>query len=59
EICAALYDIAERPLIQDYIYGLGGRDVSKEDIRYISEEVLKTAKTGKKEYTLKYIGVRE
>ncbi|HOL22412.1 MAG TPA: pyruvate ferredoxin oxidoreductase, partial [bacterium] len=59
EICAALYDTAEKPLIQDYIYGLGGRDVSKEDIRYIFEEVLKTAKTGKKEYTLKYIGVRE
>ena len=60
EISAALYDLPSgRPFIQDYIYGLGGRDVNKEDVRYIFEEILKTAKTGKKEYTLKYIGVRE
>ncbi|MDD3725708.1 MAG: pyruvate ferredoxin oxidoreductase [Candidatus Ratteibacteria bacterium] len=60
DICAALYDIPEgRPLLLDYIYGLGGRDVTKEDIRYICEEILKTADTGKKDYTLKYVGVRE
>ncbi len=60
EICAALYDLPEkRPVVQDYIYGLGGRDVPLEDIRFIFDEILKTAKTGKKEYTLKYIGVRE
>ncbi|MCM8820355.1 MAG: pyruvate ferredoxin oxidoreductase [Candidatus Omnitrophica bacterium] len=60
DICAALYDIeGERPIIQDYIYGLGGRDIRKEDIRYIFEEILKTAKKGRKDYTLKYIGVRE
>ncbi|MCM8762482.1 MAG: pyruvate ferredoxin oxidoreductase, partial [Candidatus Omnitrophica bacterium] len=60
DICAALYDIDQgRPVIQDYIYGLGGRDIRKEDIRYIFEEIIKTAKTGKKDYTLKYIGVRE
>lgn len=60
DVCSALYDLPEgRPIIQDYIYGLGGRDITKEDIRYIFEEILKTAKTGKKEYTLKYIGVRE
>ncbi|MCM8777376.1 MAG: pyruvate ferredoxin oxidoreductase [Candidatus Omnitrophica bacterium] len=60
DICAALYDIDQgRPVIQNYIYGLGGRDIRKEDIRYIFEEIIKTAKTGKKDYTLKYIGVRE
>lgn len=60
DMCAALYDLPDgRPILQDYIYGLGGRDVTKEDIRYIFEEILKTAKTGQKDYTLKYVGVRE
>ncbi len=60
EICAALYDMpGEKPTIQDYIYGLGGRDVPLKDIEYVFNELLKTAETGKKEYTLKYIGVRE
>jgi len=60
EVCAALYELdGKRPVVQDYIYGLGGRDVPLEDIRYIFDELLKTAKTGKKDYTLKYIGVRE
>lgn len=60
EICAALYDLPGRkPVVQDYIYGLGGRDVTIEDIRYIFSEVLKSAETGRKEYTLKYVGVRE
>ncbi|MBN1444820.1 MAG: pyruvate ferredoxin oxidoreductase [Candidatus Omnitrophica bacterium] len=60
EICAALYDLpGKKPVVQDYIYGLGGRDVSLNDIRYIFDEVLKSAQTGKKAYTLKYVGVRE
>ncbi len=60
EICGALYDVnGKKPVIQDYIYGLGGRDVPMEDIRFVFEELLRTAETGKKEYTLKYIGVRE
>jgi len=60
EVCASLYGLnGNRPIVQDYIYGLGGRDVPLEDIRYVFDELLKTAQTGKKEYTLKYIGVRE
>lgn len=60
EICSALYDLpGKKPVVQDFIYGLGGRDVPLEDVKYIFNEALKTAGTGKKEYTLKYIGVRE
>ncbi|HNS32153.1 MAG TPA: pyruvate ferredoxin oxidoreductase [bacterium] len=59
EICAAMYDVPAKPEIVDYIYGLGGRDITIEDIEYIYNELFKTAEKGKKEYTLKYIGVRE
>ena len=60
EVCAALYDLpGKKPVVQNYIYGLGGRDVTIEDIRCMFEEVLKSAAAGKKEYTLKYVGVRE
>ena len=59
EVCAALYDSEEKPIITDYIYGLGGRDITMEDIEYIYTELLKVAEAGKKEYTLKYIGLRE
>jgi pyruvate ferredoxin oxidoreductase alpha subunit len=59
EICASLYDSGARPLVSDYIYGLGGRDVALEDIEYIYGELFRMAEKGKKEYTLKYIGVRE
>jgi len=59
EICASLYDSGARPLVSDYIYGLGGRDVALEDIEYIYSELFRMAEKGKKEYTLKYIGVRE
>lgn len=59
EICTALYGAPGQPEIIDFIYGLGGRDVTLEDIRYIYDELFKAAEKGKKEYTLKYIGVRE
>ena len=59
EICACLYDLEKRPKIVDFIYGLGGRDIRKEDIAGIFDDLLKIAETGKKEFNLKYIGVRE
>jgi len=59
EVCAALYDVPGKPEIVDYIYGLGGRDITVEDIEGIYKELFKVAEKGKKEYTLKYIGVRE
>jgi len=59
EICAALFDSPRKPEIVDYIYGLGGRDVKLEDIGHVYGELFQIAEKGKKEYTLKYIGVRE
>ena len=59
EICCALYDLPERPKIVNFIYGLGGRDIKVKDIEEIFYSLLKISKTGKKEFNLKYIGVRE
>ncbi len=59
EICAALYDASKRPILTDYVYGLGGRDVKTEDVAGIYNELLDIAKTGRKDFIVKYIGVRE
>ncbi len=59
EICASLYDLKEKPVVANYIYGLGGRDTMIEDIEFIYSELFKIIQTGKKEYNLKYIGIRE
>ncbi len=58
EICTSLYDSDKKPLLVDYIYGLGGREVREEDIQLVFSELFNILKTGKT-YNLKYIGVRE
>jgi pyruvate ferredoxin oxidoreductase alpha subunit len=59
EISASLYDFEKRPVLVNFVYGLGGRDVKIEDIEEIFNHLLKIYETGKKEFVLKYIGVRE
>jgi pyruvate ferredoxin oxidoreductase alpha subunit len=59
EISASLYDFEKRPVLVNFVYGLGGRDVRIEDIEEIFNHLLKIYETGKKEFVLKYIGVRE
>lgn len=59
EISASLYDLKERPILIDFVYGLGGRDVKITDIETVFDELFKVLETGKKEYNLKYIGLRE
>lgn len=59
EICACLYELEKRPILTNFVYGLGGRDVKVEDIELIFNELLRVLEKGVKEYTLKYIGVRE
>jgi pyruvate ferredoxin oxidoreductase alpha subunit len=54
----ALYGNASVPCV-DYIYGLGGRDVTLDDLRGIVEDLVRISKTGKIERELKYLGVRE
>jgi pyruvate ferredoxin oxidoreductase alpha subunit len=59
EIKAALYEEKSHPLVANYIYGLGGRDVFKEDIEGIYTELLEIARTGKIKRLVQFIGVRE
>ncbi len=58
EICTSLYEAHKRPILMNFIYGLGGREVRDEDIENIFEQLFKTEKTGKTTNTM-YIGVRE
>ncbi len=58
EIRAALYHHAEVPL-KNYIYGLGGRDMSGEYIAQAFEELKALARSGKSSDEIGFLGVRE
>ena len=59
ETRSALYDEKDRPLMIDYVYGLGGRDVTIETFDEIFAELKKIAETGETGDTYRHIGVRE
>lgn len=59
EIKAAMYDANTKPLLVDYIFGLGGRDISLEEIRQVYKDLADIAKTNKVKEQINYIGVRE
>lgn len=59
ELRAAFYDEKEKPIIVNYIYGLGGRDAPVQLIRKVYEELLEIKKTKKVEKLVNFIGVRE
>jgi len=48
EVSAALYTGDSKPIITNYIYGLGGRDLTVETIKDIYRELDKNAKSGKR-----------
>jgi len=53
-----LYDLDKRPIITDYVYGLGGRNVEIADIVHVYDEITEVAKTGKVKKLVTYLGVR-
>ena len=59
EIKAALYESKERPLVTNYIFGLGGRDIFPEDIKKVYKDLEEIKKSGKVEALVNYLGVRE
>jgi len=59
ETRSAFYQNGKSPRIVNYIYGLGGRDVSMKSIRSVYEDLLDIAKTGKVEKMVNFLGVRE
>jgi pyruvate ferredoxin oxidoreductase alpha subunit len=58
EIRSALFDSAAKPKLINYVYGLGGRDISKENIEGVYDELAVIAKTGKIKNLFNYLGVR-
>jgi len=59
EVRSALYTIADKPLISNYIYGLGGRDIGVSGIESIYNALLESVKNKKVETAINYLGVRE
>jgi len=55
EIRSAMYDLKEKPLLSNYIYGLGGREITLDDIRKIFDEIKQEKTSGK----VQHFGVRE
>ena len=42
----------------NYIYGIGGRDTTVEDLETVYEDLLKIKATGKMENPYRYLGLR-
>lgn len=59
ETRSALYDSPERPLMVDYVYGLGGRDVTIKTFSDIFDDLKEIAESGNTGDTYRHIGVRE
>jgi pyruvate ferredoxin oxidoreductase alpha subunit len=59
EVKTVFYDEDEKPLIKDFIHGLGGRDTSPDRIRSMYEDLLKARKEGKITEKVSFVGVRQ
>jgi len=59
ELRSALYSLEKRPLMLNFIAGLGGREIHVNDVNEMVEIVQKAADTGKVEQESTWIGVRD
>jgi pyruvate ferredoxin oxidoreductase alpha subunit len=59
EVRHVLYDVPAHPYVLNYIYGLGGRDTSPEQIREIYGDLQETLQTKRVEEPIQYVGLRE
>jgi pyruvate ferredoxin oxidoreductase alpha subunit len=58
ELMTAYYHDKQKPMMANYVVGLGGRDVSTNMIRQAFDSLIKIKETGKVEKFMNYIGVR-
>ena len=58
DVKAAFYDEPQKPLIANYIHGLGGRDTSPSLIRGIFDSLLDIKRKGEVSERVSYVGVR-
>ena len=59
EARSAMYGMDNAPAVVDYIYGIGGRDVTMDHIKSVYDDLTKIAGTGQVERILTYLGIRE
>jgi pyruvate ferredoxin oxidoreductase alpha subunit len=59
EIRSALYDLKDKPKIVNYIYGLGGRDVTVNHIESVYNVILSEKDKDEALDTYRYLGIRE
>jgi len=59
EIKSALYGLPTQPPILGYICGLGGREVTTDDLDLIAQTTFKVAESGEQDNEVRWIGVRE
>jgi pyruvate ferredoxin oxidoreductase alpha subunit len=59
EIRTALFDIQQRPIVVNYIFGVGGRDSNPNNLRKIFENLQQIAKTGQVDTNVYYLGLKE
>lgn len=59
EIKSGLYDSDIKPLVTNYIYGLGGRDIFPEDIKKVYKDLEEILSKKKVINPLNYLGSRE
>ncbi|MFH1791389.1 MAG: pyruvate ferredoxin oxidoreductase [Candidatus Omnitrophota bacterium] len=59
DIRSALYDAGGKPLLCDYIFGLGGRDIFPEEIEAVYGDLDKIKASGNVENPITFLGVRE
>jgi len=59
EVRSSLYETESKPLITNYIYGLGGRDINTSDIESVYNELLEMVEKNKVKNLVNYLGVRE
>ena len=59
EVRSAMYGMENAPAVVDYIYGIGGRDVTMDHIKSVYDDLAKIVKTGQVEKNLTYLAIRE
>ncbi len=59
EVKASLYGRTNSPLTTDFIIGLGGRDVTFQDIENIATKAFKQLKSGRVEKQVEWVGLRK
>jgi len=58
EIRTSLFDVPDRPMVYNRIFGLGGRELFMSDIQNIFEESNRYLEKGKIEKVFDYLNVR-